>query len=233
VVNTELSEAGPKMASGGGGSKAGRETQKIEASCYDTRVKALPRSPATLADLADARDRGLAVELIDGELVLKAMPRPEHGSSQVKLGEVLGPFNRKTGGPRGPGGWWIMSEVEVLYPLLGEAYRHDLVGFRRDRLGQRPSSLPVRERADWVCEILSPTTARYDIVQKQRTLHAHGVPHYWLVDPEHETLMVLRHGPDAYINILNAGVGDVVRAEPFGDIEIDVGELFGHDAKEP
>ena len=175
------------------------------------------------------RDRGLSVELIDGEIVHKAVPKPEHGAVQAKFGGVLAPFNRKTGGPRGPGGWWIMTEVEVFYPERKEAYRHDVVGFRRDRFPSRPTGLPVRERADWVSEILSPSTARYDIVQKQRTLHAHGVPYYWIVDPEHETLMVLKHTPDGYMNILNAGVGDVVRAEPFEAIEIDVGELFGHD----
>lgn len=184
---------------------------------------------ATLEELAVLRDCGEAVELVDGELVHKAMPKPEHGAAQVTLGALLFPFMRKTGGPRGPGGWWIMSEVELLYPQKGEAYRHDLVGFRRDRFPERPTGLPVRERADWVCEILSPSTARYDVVEKQRTLHAHGVPHYWLLNPEHETLTVLRHGPDAYINVLNAGIGDVVHAEPFDAIALDIAELFGHE----
>jgi Uma2 family endonuclease len=187
------------------------------------------RKRATLEDLAALRERGLAVELVDGEVVHKAMPKPEHGSAQVKAAALLDPFHRKAGGPRGPGGWWIMSEVEVLYGESGESFRHDLVGFRRDRVGARPTGTPVRERADWVCEILSPSTARYDVVQKQRTLHRHGVPHYWVLDPEHETLMDLRHGPEAYVNVLNAGVGDRVRAEPFDAIELDVAELFGHE----
>lgn len=159
----------------------------------------------------------------------KAVPKPEHGDAQVTLGALLYPFKRKAGGPRGPGGWWLMSEVELWYEHSAEAYRHDLVGFRRDRVPERPTGVPVRERADWVCEILSPSTARYDLVQKQRTMHAHGVPHYWIVNPEHQTLVVLRHGPDAYVNVLNAGVGDIVRAEPFDAIELDVGELFGHE----
>ncbi len=192
-------------------------------------MTASARRPSTLDDLALLRDRGLSVELIDGEIVHKAVPKPEHGAAQTKFGAILDPFNRKTGGPRGPGGWWIMSEVEVFYPNRKEAYRHDVIGFRRERFSSRPTGVPVRERADWVSEILSPSTARYDIVQKQRTLHAHGVPYYWIVDPEHETLMVLKHAPDAYMNILNAGVGDVVRAEPFEAVELDVGELFGHD----
>jgi len=39
--------------------------------------------------------------------------------------------------------------------------------------------------------------------------------------------MVLRHAGGGYLNVLNAGVGDVVGAEPFEAIELDVAELFG------
>ena len=78
--------------------------------------------------------------------------------------------------------------------------------------------------------MLSRSTARYDVVKKQRTLHRHGVPYYWLIDPEHQTLVVYRHGPDGYVNLLSAGPGDVVRAEPFDAIEIEVAELLGDGA---
>ncbi|MDQ3033294.1 MAG: Uma2 family endonuclease [Myxococcota bacterium] len=184
---------------------------------------------ATLDDLAAERDRGLAVELIEGEIVQKAAPLPAHGGAQMKLGELLGGFHRRTGGPRGPGGWWIMSEVEIAYPRTDEIFRHDALGFRRESRPERPEGMPVRARPDWVAEILSPSTGRYDVVKKQRTLHLHGVPHYWIVDPEHETLTVLRHAGEAYLSILSAGVGDVVRAEPFEVVEISISDLFGHD----
>jgi len=159
--------------------------------------------------------------------VRRAAPTPAHGKTELKLGELLGPFNRRTGGPRGPGGWWLMSEVEVLYGQTAEVFRHDVLGSRRDRHSECPASMPVKTRPDWVCEILSPTTARYDLVQKQRTLHAHGVPHYWIVDPEREMLTVLRHSEPGYVQVLTGGVGDVVRAEPFEAVEISVAELFG------
>lgn len=120
-----------------------------------------------------------------------------------------------------------MTEVEVLYGQTGEVFRHDVVGFRRERVPTLPDGIPVSERPDWVCEILSTKTARYDIVKKQRTLHQHGVPHYWLADPESQTLMVLRHAEGGYLAVLNAAVGDVIRAEPFDAIEIDVADLFG------
>lgn len=183
--------------------------------------------PATLDQLAFLRDQGHAVEMIDGEIVYKAMPTPAHGSAQRKIGALIDPFDGK-GGARGPGGWWLMTEVEVLYANTREVFRHDLVGFRRDLHPARPSNeLPVKIRPDWACEILSPSTARYDVVKKQRTLHGHRVPHYWIVDPEHQTLTVMRWNEGHYLRVLDAGVGDVVRAEPFDAIELDVRELFG------
>lgn len=184
---------------------------------------------ATFEDLARLRDDGYAVELVDGEIVHKAQPTVAHGSSQFKLGELLSGYNRGGRGPRGPGGWWIMVEVEVLYPRAGDVYRHDVLGFRRDRHAARPEGMPVSARPDWVCEILSPSTARYDLVKKQRTLHAHGVPHYWIVDPEHETLTVMRRGDEHDLRVLDAGLGDTVRAEPFGEAELSIDELFGRD----
>ncbi len=182
---------------------------------------------ATLDDLAYLRDQGHVVELIEGEIVYKAMPSPAHGSAQRKLGALLDPFDGRQGGLRGPGGWWLMTEVEVLYAKTTEVFRHDIVGFRRDLHPARPEEMPVRARPDWACEILSPTTACNDVVKKQRTLHAHGVPHYWLVDPQNRLLSVLRWEPDQYRRALDAGIGDAVRAEPFDAIEIDVRELFG------
>jgi Uma2 family endonuclease len=180
----------------------------------------------TVEEVLRLAEAGHAVELIDGEIVYKTAKAP-HGNTQAHLLGVLGPFNHGSAGARGPGGWWIVTEVEALYARTEELYRHDAMGFRRDRVPDLPRDWPVRARPDWAAEILSLSTARYDLVKKQRTLHLHGVPHYWILDPQHETLTVLRHAPEAYLQILTAGIGDVVRAEPFEEVEIVVAELFG------
>jgi Uma2 family endonuclease len=117
----------------------------------------------------------------------------------------------------------------VLHPKTEEIFRHDVLGFRRDRQPERPTGVPVEIPPDWVCEVLSTSTARTDPVKKQRTLHLHGIAHYWIVDPEHETLTVYQHHSDGYLAV-TTGVGDVVRAEPFEALELDVGELFGKEA---
>lgn len=81
----------------------------------------------------------------------------------------------------------------------------------------------------WACEILSKSHARIDWVKKQRTLHTHEVPHYWVIDPAQELLTVLRYSPAGYVVALTAGRGDVVSAEPFSGVEFAIDELFGAD----
>lgn len=85
----------------------------------------------------------------------------------------------------------------------------------------------MRLRPDWVCEVLSKSTAARDLGPKMRTYHAHRVGHFWVVDREHETLTVHRHSEAGYVVVLVAGTADIVRAEPFEAIELRVGRLFG------
>jgi Uma2 family endonuclease len=181
---------------------------------------------ATASDLAALADDAAPSEIVGGQIVEKAAPTPEHGSAQFALsGLLFSPFGSSRG-PGGPGGWWLMTEVEVEYGAH-EVYRHDHVGFRRDRVPERPKARPVPTRPDWACEILSPSNASNDTVRKLRTLHRAGVPHYWLIDPERLTLTVLRWTPDGYLEALIATAEETVRAEPFEAIELILAEVFG------
>lgn len=168
------------------------------------------------------------LELVEGQVIRKAAPQRRHGSVQTKLGELLGPWNRSAGGPRGPGGWWLMSEVDTLYAKTKEVFRHDAQGYRRELHPEPLEGFPLPYTPQWACEILSPSDARIDWIKKQHTLHVHGVAHYWIIDPQTELLTVLRHHADGYLVALTAGRGDVVRAEPFDAIEIEIDDLFGH-----
>jgi Uma2 family endonuclease len=164
-------------------------------------------------------------EVVAGEVVEKATPSFAHGSAQSGLSGALSGFRGPAGGPPGPGGWWIATEVEVEYETH-EVYRHDLVGWRRDRVTERPTARPVRARPDWVCEILSPSNAANDTVKKLRVLHRHGVPHYWLLDPDAGSLRVMRWTGDGYLEVLSATAEETVRAEPFDAIALSLSSIL-------
>jgi Uma2 family endonuclease len=187
------------------------------------------RKPASLDDLI-ARGDTDRLEIVDGQIVEKAMPSPGHAMTEAKLAAAFDPFNRRTG-RGGPGGWWLFTEIHTAY-RNGEIYCHDAAGWRRDRVPERPATWPVRVRPDWVGEIVSPKHDKDDLVTKPRTLHAAEVPHYWVLDPEETVLLVHRWSRDGYVVIHRATVGDVIRAEPFEAIEIDVASLFGIDLDE-
>jgi Uma2 family endonuclease len=192
-------------------------------------MSAPARKLSTASELLQLPDDA-HVEVVRGTLVEKAAPTGEHADAQSYVAALLKPpFQRRPGGPGGPGGWWILTEADVEF-ATHEVYRPDVAGWRRERMPQRPKGRPVRVRPDWVCEVLSPSTASRDLVEKMQTLRQCEVPHYWVVDPEHETLTVYPWTRDGYVVALVAGKTERhARAEPFDGIEVDVGLLFGED----
>ncbi len=185
-------------------------------------------SPANVSDLLQIPEEERFHEILSGELVEKASPSAEHGDAQSWLSALLKPSFARPSGSEPPGGWWIMTEVEVeLEPT--EVVRPDLVGWRRERVPERPSGSPVRARPDWLCEILSAGSARTDTVRKMRLYHRAQIPHYWIVDPSRETLTVYRHTSEGYLVALVATRGERARLEPFAAIELPIGLLFGDD----
>jgi Uma2 family endonuclease len=186
--------------------------------------------PKTIDDWL-AQPEEARLELIDGELIEKAAPSIAHGRSQGSVfAAVAGPYDRKPGGPRGPGGWWIATEVDVA--LDGRGYRPDVAGWRRERLPVLPSARPITVCPDWICEIVSESNRSTDTVTKLRRYFQAGVPHYWILDEIDRTLTVHRHTPEGYLVALRAAADERVRAEPFDAIEVHVGELLGDDVDE-
>jgi Uma2 family endonuclease len=191
---------------------------------------AKPLRPATLDDLLALPEGGRHRELIEGTLVEKGGASGKHGQVQCKLSAYVDPFHRRAGG-RGPGGWWFAADVHVFFDDAN-TLQPDVAGWRRERLAGPPGEAVVRARPDWTCEILS-TNRRNDLVKKKRVYHRHQVPHYWIIDPAEETLLVYRWAAEGYVDVLSAERGERIRAEPFDAIELVVAELFGDADEEP
>lgn len=181
---------------------------------------------ATLKDLLAIPEAERRHELIEGSIVEKGAATGEHGAAQRKLSAHIDPYDQRPGG-RWPGGWWFATEVDIYFDPAN-TFRPDVVGWRRDHVPERPRGSPIMVRPDWICEILS-TNERNDLIRKKRVYHRHQVQHYWIIDPERETLMVYRWGQDGYVERLVAERGEEVCAEPFDAIPLQVGVLFGDD----
>lgn len=199
---------------------------------------ARPARRATVAEWLAIPEKERA-ELIHGTIVYDAFPGPKHGFTQGGVFAQLWPYNRRGGGHGGggsskPGGWWISQEVDMV--LGGIGCRPDVVGWRRDnrtRVPEPDERGVVTVVPEFVCEVLSTSTVRYDQGPKRDAYFQAGVQHYWLVDPTYKTLTVLERAAGGYVILLVAGPGEVVRAAPFDQLEIPVEELFLDEEESP
>ncbi len=180
--------------------------------------------PATYDDLVKLPE-ALVAEIVNGELHASARPAVKHAAAGSILGSWLVPAYWH--GRGGPGGWWVLYEPEL--HLGADVLVPDWAGWRRERMPALPDAAFVSLAPDWVCEILSPSTAAFDRVTKLTVYAREGVGHAWLVDPLARTLEVLRLESGRW-SILATHLGDeTVRVEPFADIEIRLPLLWGED----
>jgi Uma2 family endonuclease len=180
------------------------------------------RKPATYADL-EALPAHVVGELIAGELHVSPRPAAPHTVAASRLGGGLsGPFDDGRGGP---GGWIILDEPELHF---GEdVLVPDLAGWRRERMPRPPRTAAFTLAPDWVCEVLSPSTAALDRGLKLPLYARQGVRHVWLMDPEARTLEVFQWEGARYVLLVTHTGLARVRAEPFEAVELELSFLWG------
>ncbi len=162
--------------------------------------------PLTVDDLETLPDDGHRYELLDGTLLVSPAPGFPHQSVQGQLHialhnacpehlyVMLAPFAVQ------------FSRSTELQPDLLVAELH---AFTHKNLPTSPL-LAV--------EIRSPSTALIDRTLKRAAYARHGVPHYWIVDPNPEapSITVLELRGEDYLETQSAqGEEDLSVAEPF------------------
>jgi Uma2 family endonuclease len=176
---------------------------------------------AEYRDLFDLPEHVIG-EILNGQLITQPRPAPKHVLATSVLGDALvGPFQRGRGGP---GGWWILDEPElhpgphILVP--------DLAGWRRERMPALPDKAYFTLAPDWVCEMLSPGTARIDRVVKRPIYAGQEVQWLWLVEPDLHTLEVFRLLDGHWLLEGAWQEADEVRAPPFAVLAFSLADLW-------
>lgn len=176
---------------------------------------------ATYADLQGLPE-GTTGEIIAGELYVSPRPAYRHASTATNAAWALAPAGRRGGGA--PGGWIILLEPEL---HLGEdVLVPDMAGWRRTRMPEVPDVTATDLPPDWICEILSPRTARFDRIKKMDAYRRHHVEWAWLVDPIAESVEVYTLSSGRWMVEGTFGGDDHVRMPPFEQIEIDLSEWW-------
>ncbi|MEL7305296.1 MAG: Uma2 family endonuclease [Myxococcota bacterium] len=182
------------------------------------------REDVSYADI-EALPPNVVGEIVAGELIVSPRPAGPHARAASSLGMVLGP--PYDFGHGGPGGWLVLDEPELHLPP--DVLVPDVAAWRRERMARVPDDHRFTIAPDWVGEVLSPSTARFDRTRKMESYARERVKHLWLIDPREKTLEVLRLDAGRWTVVKNYGDAEghtLIRAEPFDAVAMDLRLLW-------
>jgi Uma2 family endonuclease len=160
-------------------------------------------------------------ELVDGVLLEIDVPNKQHEWAVSTLIWLLRAWAepRQAGTVLGSGYKIRIDERRGVMP--------DVQFVRRGREAILGSEGIEAGAPDLVVEVVSPTSARYDRVQKLAWYAAIGVAEYWIIDPQGETVERLVLGTDHRFVIAESLAGEAgFRPDSFPGLEIPLADLW-------
>ena len=146
----------------------------------------------TYDDYAALPEDGRRSELYEGELIVTPAPRPRHQAVIGNLHLLMAEHVRQRGL-----GEVFLSPIDVILSRI-TVLQPDRVYLDTARLGI------VTERAIEgapTLAVLSASTGHRDRGAKQALYARHGVPYYWIADPDARTVQALRLGGESYESV--------------------------------
>lgn len=185
-------------------------------------------TPSPLYERLLALPDHLTGEILDGQLHTQSRPSGRHGLAASALNiDIGGPFEFGRVG-RADGGSFpnrrSISFATWRWPSL--------IWRAGGGSGCRPfRSQPFEVVPDWVCEILSPSTAKKDRVIKLRLYARYSVAYAWVVDPLGRTLEAFELRDKLWALIATHQDDALLRVPPFDAIELPLNDLWASRSK--
>lgn len=158
-------------------------------------------------------------EIIDGQLYAMTRPFSPH---TMATGAIYAQLWNHLGRRPPDGNGWIFQMEPELHLTTPDGNSHvvvpDLAAWRQNRLPGLPRTGYITVAPDWVCEVLSESTARKDKGPKRRIYHRAGVPYLWFVDPLVRNLEAYRREGEFWVLLDTQEDTADVRIEPFEDV---------------
>ena len=157
----------------------------------------------TYADILSWPETNERYELFFGESVLQAAPSPKHQTVLGQLFRALSDFldGKPCRALLSPCDVRLFETAQDTPETVDTVVQPDLMVIcDQDQIDEHG----IHGAPTLVVEILSPTTLRTDRITKFSLYEQAGVPEYWIVDPEKQTVLVFSlddgkyHAPIAY-----------------------------------
>ena len=162
-------------------------------------------------------DTNHLVEFSDGHIEVLPMPSDKHQTIVLYLSAILVAYARRIGGK--------VLVVPLRLRLWREKIREPDVVFMSS------AGDPRRRDAYWtgadlVIEVVSRDDPQRDLVTKRNEYAQAGIPEYWIVDPQTETITVLRLDGASYLDHGVFGRGEVAISAYYAGLQAPVSDVL-------
>jgi Uma2 family endonuclease len=140
-------------------------------------------------------EEGAPYQLIDGELIMSPPPTVYHQQILLKISILLSNYLEKN-----KIGFVLTSPMDVYFDKH-ETYQPDIIfisNARKKIIGEKK----IEGAPDLVIEILSESSAYYELNHKKTIYERYNVKEYWIVDPIDKTVEVYEN-KDGSFTIFN------------------------------
>jgi Uma2 family endonuclease len=161
---------------------------------------------------------GAPYQLIGGKLIMTPSPTPFHQYISTRIEKKLIDFveERDLG--------LVFDAPLDVYLEEKETYQPDIIYISKERLNIIEDK--IKGAPDLVMEILSPSTAYYDLRRKARTYAKHGVKEYWVVDPMEKSVEIYKNNDGTFELVQKAEGEGKIKSLILPGFEMELRHIF-------
>src|SRR3990167_3894301 len=158
-------------------------------------------------------------EIYEGELIMVPAPNTKHQRISWEIEFIMGKFVKENNlgtildAPTDV----VLAEDVIVQP--------DILFISKERLDIIKEAA-VMGCPDLVVEIVSPSSASYDTIDKRNIYEEYGVKEYWLVFPQEKVIEVLTLGNNIYREFCKAKKTGGVRSKIIDGMTVELKDVF-------
>ena len=163
-------------------------------------------------------DESMKAEFINGEVVVHSPVMKRHNQANSLLFQLLKTysFKHKLG---------FVGIEKIMSTFTRNDYEPDLVFFEKERADSFKEDQTLFPVPDFIVEVLSKSTSKYDRGIKFDDYETHQVKEYWIIDPKNEVIEQYVLQDDRYELVLKSSNGSI-KSSVIKGFEIPIRAVF-------
>ncbi|MDY7031282.1 MAG: Uma2 family endonuclease [Thermodesulfobacteriota bacterium] len=162
---------------------------------------------------------GSPYQLIGGDLIMVPSPTPYHQRISRKIGAILLQHIEEN-----DLGELLYSPIDVFFGQE-HTFQPDIIFISKERLSII-GDVKVEGAPDLVIEILSPSTAYYDLGTKYEVYEKSGVKEYWLVHPDRKSIEVYENRNEKFHRVQAVTQQGIIQSKLLKNVTVDLKKIF-------